>query len=697
MPGRARCSNERRKRPLGAGLIVLAVVLAVRLAAGMPPQDQQTPSRLFQQALTLMETRGDLDEAIRLLEVVARSGDRRLAAHALLSLGVCYERLGRREAAKYYEQVIASYPEERAVVEQAKTRLALLLRGSEAAARATVNRLAWPAAPDNAGASRVSLDGKVVAFLDGQQFVLANAHTGAPGRRVPLQPALPANSAIFAPVVLSPTGTEAVFTWESSDGRAHFSVVRFDTGRWRSLADLPAGEWAFPLEWRPGQLVTLHSMPDGSARTELVQVADGARTVLTVHRAPPQNASLSPDGQYLVFDEPDANGRGDIFIAAPGGAPRLLTGGPADDVGPVWTADGTRVVFTSDRTSRQALWAVDVADGQAPGDPRLLYSDSGVMGWSLGLTADGTFYYDRQIGLVNVYRLELDAIGNPVGEPQVAGERFFGATQGSGWGPGGALVYLSRVGQTLTQHITIQSPAGVERTLDTGMRSLRLLRWSPDGRWILGKGTDSFRQYGVNLLDPQTGRPNPVLTVPRAFETSLGQIGWSPEPETILYTRGGALWARRIGTNVDRRLVAVDPGGFFGQGLDTLRPEGAIAYMELRAAAAAREWSLRVLERDGSRRVICTVTDGPIIWPTWMPDGRSLLVVRPVSGSPSDGAIWRVERDTGALTPLGLTMRRLRNIDVSDDGRYVTFTSGSPMSEVWMLANFLPAPGTAKR
>jgi Tol biopolymer transport system component len=68
-----------------------------------------------------------------------------------------------------------------------------------------------------------------------------------------------------------------------------------------------------------------------------------------------------------------------------------------------------------------------------------------------------------------------------------------------------------------------------------------------------------------------------------------------------------------------------------------------------------------------------------------------------VSGSPSDGAIWRVERDTGALTPLGLTMRRLRNIDVSDDGRYVTFTSGSPMSEVWMLANFLPAPGTAKR
>ncbi|HUE88800.1 MAG TPA: hypothetical protein VMO26_22210, partial [Vicinamibacterales bacterium] len=410
------------------------------------------------------------------------------------------------------------------------------------------------------------------------------------------------------------------------------------------------------------------------------------------HEVTPHGASLSPDGQYLVYDAPGSNGRRDVFIASTdGGAPAVLTTSAADDVSPMWTSDGTHVIFTSDRTGATTLWGIDVADGKAAGPPRMLFHDSGVMAGSLGLTADGTFYYVRQTGLVNVYRVELDAAGKPLTQPEVATERYFGTNMGAAWGPDGALAHSTRVGQTLTEHLAIRDPErGLERLLDTRMLFLRLIRWSPDGREILVKGRDGAQRFGLHLVDPQTGRTTPVVIVPLAAETSIGQVGWSHETSTVLYVKDGELIARGLANGEERTLTQVAPAGSV-IGFDTLQSAGTIVYVEQRRGNAGLEWTLHLLEADGSSRVLVgPAKDDRFFWPSWMPDGRAILVVRPVAGASGESEICRIDRATGESTRLGISMGGLRNIDVSDDGRAVTFTAGTPTREIWVLEHFLP-------
>ena len=85
----------------------LAVIVA---GAGAASGAGQTPSvqlaQQFQEAVTLMEARGNCRAALPLLGRVADGADRGLAARALVYVGTCQERLGREEATRAYRRVI---------------------------------------------------------------------------------------------------------------------------------------------------------------------------------------------------------------------------------------------------------------------------------------------------------------------------------------------------------------------------------------------------------------------------------------------------------------------------------------------------------------------------------------------------------------------------------------------------------------
>ena len=61
-----------------------------------------------------------------------------------------------------------------------------------------------------------------------------------------------------------------------------------------------------------------------------------------------------------------------------------------------WSPDGTRLLFSSDRTGTVGLWAVSFADGKLQGPPELLRSDIG-LSTSLGMTDSGTLYLYKRI------------------------------------------------------------------------------------------------------------------------------------------------------------------------------------------------------------------------------------------------------------------------------------------------------------
>ncbi|HMK07594.1 MAG TPA: S9 family peptidase [Anaerolineales bacterium] len=142
--------------------------------------------------------------------------------------------------------------------------------------------------------------------------------------------------------------------------------------------------------------------------------------------------SLSPDGRHLAFtlsprEDLDRSEIG--VVPADGGAVRRLTGSPAVvDHHPLWSPDGTKLAFLSDRSGWHELYLIDAAGGEATPLTKL-GADVTEFDWS----PDG-----RRIVLVvnrdGNARLQLiDPAGNDLGVLRDAG----GWHSRPQWGPSG--------------------------------------------------------------------------------------------------------------------------------------------------------------------------------------------------------------------------------------------------------------------
>jgi len=113
-------------------LVRLLLILA--FSAAVAAQQAQD---LYQRALVQEHARGNLPEAIALYEQAARAAgaDRTVAARALIRAAGSREKLGQRmQAADTYAEVMRAFPEQRAEVTIAQTRLTLLRHERERAA-----------------------------------------------------------------------------------------------------------------------------------------------------------------------------------------------------------------------------------------------------------------------------------------------------------------------------------------------------------------------------------------------------------------------------------------------------------------------------------------------------------------------------------------------------------------------------------
>lgn len=96
----------------------------------------------------------------------------------------------------------------------------------------------------------------------------------------------------------------------------------------------------------------------------------------------PIKASLSLDGRYIAYDAPagESGSARDIFMLAEDGSREtLVEHNPANDRSPVWSPDGSRIVFLSDRTGNASLWMVPLVGGRPTGPAELAKADIGTI------------------------------------------------------------------------------------------------------------------------------------------------------------------------------------------------------------------------------------------------------------------------------------------------------------------------------
>ncbi|MDA2925001.1 DPP IV N-terminal domain-containing protein, partial [Acidobacteria bacterium AH-259-L09] len=477
-----------------------------------------------------------------------------------------------------------------------------------------------------------SRDGRYLPSASRGDLTLHDLATGKKRRLVKSSPGHAEYSTV------SPDGKQIVYEWDNSPFFDELHIIGIDGSGDRLLyRNEEEIESIRPYAWSPDgkQVLVLFRLRDQTWKIAWVSVADGSLQVLKSLRwRYARKMSLSPDGRYIVYDLPtqqDSADRDIFLLAADGRSEAPLIQHPAVDSGAVWTPDGKKVLFVSDRAGSVGLWVVRVADGKRQGPPQLVKPDMGRMK-SLGFTRDGSYYYALSTGQRDIYTAEMDpSSGKITTAPTRASERFRG--RGPDWSPDGKyLAYASRRGPKSGLVLVIRSlETGQERELSPRFNNLffRGPRWSPDGRFLLVRGGDRRRRSGLDQIDVQTGDVGRIVQISHPGQNA-GQGTWSPDGKSIFYVlrddtkKTWSVMVRDLQTDQEKELYRVtSPGRIYDL---VLSPDGRHLGF-LCAHRTTRSTALKLLPTMGGEALeLLTGQKEERIWPfAWTPDGRYLL------------------------------------------------------------------------
>ncbi len=702
-------------------LLVVTILAGLLTASSALAQKDDQAEVLMQAAHQKQLVEGQLEEAIQLYKRIVQehSGDRAVAAKALLEMGQCYEKLGKTEARKAYERVLRDYADQNEAAAQARTRLAALSGNGTSRSSEMVTRRVW-AGPLVVGG--LSPDGRYLSCVDGTtgDLALLDFATGKTRRL--------ANKASLAEELefsaISPDGKEVAYTWKQEQKSGIFStgmrLVRLDGSPPRVLYS-SENKFGAPTDWSLDGKYILTALvePDSTFQIALVTVADGSVRVLkTLDGRWPGAMKFSPDGRYIAYDFPqqqDSDNRDIFLLAADGSREIRLVEHPADDRLLGWTPDGNNILFASDRSGSMSAWVLRVADGKPQGPPELVKQDIGRV-YPVGFTRAGSFYYDLVIGTSDVYVADFDSVaGKVLTEPQKAIQRFVGSNSSPAWSPDGQyLAYISKRNlleiPTAEQVVSIRSlTTGQERELSPKFYYIYPnIRWSPDGRSILVQAMEpkSLGREGVYRIDAQTGEVTRILQTNPGSEL-LPNPTWFPDGKRLLYRNGESstksenVLMRDLETGRETALYQAASGEI---GDIALSPDGRQLALTL-FDKKTRSTGLKVLSvTAGEVRELVTVKEPETIAEdsvTWTSDSRDVVFgrIRHVPQAVKT-ELFAVPAGGGEAHALGVAMDGLRNLSFKSDGRYVAFTAGQqpfpPRAEVWVMENFLPTPKAAK-
>ncbi len=671
-------------------LIAFLLIAMVALA-------EQSLRQMFERARLLEEKNQNLEEAIQLYGQVASQAkeQRALGAKAQLQVGLLYERLGRKaEALRAWHVVLADYPDQDEVFRQARARIQA---ASGAPAGSMTVRQVW-AGPGADYYGGISADGGSLTYVDWDTGDLAvrNLVTGEK-RRLTNKGAWGQSEEFAEFSRVSPDGKQVAYTWYDGRTRFELRLAGLNGSKGRVLYRNEKAYHPRLSDWTPDGKHILALLPKRYNENQivLVSVADGSVRVLKALERFPKHVMLSRDGRHVVYDSPQAAdaGKSDIFLfflAAPQEREIRLVEHPANDFVLGWTPDGKGLLFASERTGSVDIWLLPVGEGRAQGPATLVRKDVGPI-TPIGFTRKGSFYYGVDTTLRDIYTAVLDPdTGKLVGKPKPALQRHLGHNKYPAWSADGRrLAYLSE--RQEGNVLCIRSlDTEQEREFLLKLNNFRWPQWSPDGRTILATGADRKGHGGLFRIDVQTGEAAEIaLSTPVSGNS---QALWSRDGQSVIYRGFDGQIPRFMLRNLQSGQETELRRGEVN--CPALSPDG-------RQLAFAENGKVMLMPAEGgqARELLAVKPPGglrPFVALLWTADGRHLLLCCANNMSSDTYEIWRMPVTGGDLQNTGLAAPLMLGARLHPDGRRIAYVAGEKQSEVWAMENFLPAQSAAR-
>ncbi len=670
---------------------------------------QETAKELFEQALYLEETKGELEKAIEVYkQVVKKFPDERVtAAKAQLHIGVCYEKLGFNEAQKAFQKVIDNYPDQQQEVAIAKERIAALSKALEKVpVKPTFRKIRIPV--ELADGAQLSPDGKKLTFSS-KRYEGSIWAVPVPGKVRP--------NIAGEPVKL--TGEMDVWGWGhtwSADGQ------------WIAFNYLRSEKDVFVSE--------IYVIPSSGGEPEKIPVPVNRGGGFHLYQ---YCLSLSPEGKVLAFASREEEETGkpkssSIYtVSVEGGVAKRLT--EARTWLPAFSPDGKKIAYVKAYTPKEGPWLSDVWVIQNSGGRPIQVSDLGGRArdpvWSPGgkwiaflrepkadegskeiciVPESGT---GKPTALPTRIELPLEAslrlagwtrdnkIGLLLKEPvhraiytvHSSGGKATQVTPGEGWesspgwSPDGKRIFFQDEKNTCSVpaeggKVSTIAIAGIQ---DGVVKSECV---SPDGKKIVFMGRKKGdTEWSLWTVPVDGGEPAQITTSPLTDAYPC----WSPDGKSIAFMRQEKT---SDGKSVITNLFSVPAAGGAARqltsGSDKDKAQRVCKWSpagKLIAYISAPTRSIKVISVEGGEsKVVAEMEQGRRAYDiTWSPDGKKIAYT-------SNEGIFIVSLDgtEPAEVKTGLDAMAF-HIAWSPDGEKMAFAASKGGElELWLMEDFLP-------
>jgi Tol biopolymer transport system component len=675
---------------------IVIFLTAVAACAALAFQNPAQYEVLFEKARFTMETKGDLKGAINIFdEIVQKYPDvPDYAAKSLYLMGTCYEKLGEQQAQQAraaFERIVQDYPNQTEEVRLARDKLQAQQAVMDQKGEGPTIRQVW-SGPVTDASGAVSPDGRYLCFADWTTSDLAvrDMATGEVRRLTSKEGSPPGSYEAPGASIWAPDSRQIAYHWYSSDlNLSDLRLVGIDGSKPRVLYHGTYQDWVSTCDWSPDGRYILAKL---GTRFGLISVADGSFSAL---RTMSGCGRFSPDGRYIIYDTPQAEGAvdRDIHVMSIEDADdRLLIEHAADDSVLGWAPDGKSILFLSDRTGSPCFWLQTVVDGKPEGSAQMIRAASRRT-VPLGFTRDGRFFYGESKAGSDVYTVRLEpATGKVLGPPEKLVERYEGFNYWPSYSTDGKyLAYYTgyvRGGNALcilnqeTGEVQDFSPEFRRLGFDLSTRP----HWSPDDRSIAVYSSKIDGSAGIYRIDIQTGDIIPVVEGGTDFKA--GPV-ISIDANTLLYQRrdkksNRVQFVTRNIQNGNEKIIYT-----FSGSENPLFPERSpngkwLCYLSndvFYIMAPTGEEPRKIYEITGQEGLPNRFS--------WAADSEHILFTRTKEGV--GWQLWRLPIDGGRPKKLGLALPSyIRSLSAHPDGQHIAFSHGAlGGADIWVMENCL--------
>jgi len=307
-------------------------------------------------------------------------------------------------------------------------------------------------------------------------------------------------------------------------------------GTERRLTDFPTAVEA-GLSWSPDGKWLAVAVGGQAGRTalRLLSVETGEWRVLTtppITSAGDFDPAFSSDGRSLAFVREHGMNVEELWLLPlsksldPAGPPKKILADGKRNHGPVWTADGKELIFSSGETGQAGMYRIPVDGSGAP--TRIDSLGDGVSEPVLSASSR-RLAFTRTFRSAGIWRLDMESKGNPP-KQLIASSSFRDVFPQ--YSPDGKKVafYSNRTGANQIWTANADGSQPVQLTSMTGTTT-GTPRWSPDGQWISFDSNTGGR-WQIYVVNASGGKPVPMTS----GEMTNVVASWSRDGRWIYFT-----------------------------------------------------------------------------------------------------------------------------------------------------------------